>query len=177
MTEFQSEPQTGSDAQPETQKSDAAALQAKLSEAESKYLYLYADFENYKKRAIKERSDLLKFGWESSARELLQILDNLQRGLAHVPAGTDAGFLEGLRMTSRQFEQALEKQGVRKVESLGKVFNPELHEAVGQEASDLPSGEIVKVEREGYTLHGRLLRPARVVISNGQPEKSKSEEK
>lgn len=142
-------------------------LQTQLKDKENKYLYLYADFENYKKRAVKERSDAQKFGWESVARDLLLVLDNLERGLQYAPAGTDANLLAGLQMTAKQFRETLERQGVQIISAVGQVFNPELHEAVGQEPSDQSSGTIIKEEQKGYTLHGRLLRAARVIISSG----------
>jgi len=143
-------------------------LESQVKEKENKYLYLYADFENFKKRSIKERSDSLKFGWESVARELLQTVDNLERALTHIPPNTDKSLVEGLHMVLNQFEAALKKNGVQLIESLEKDFDPNLHEAIGQEKSDLPSGTIVKEHTRGYTLHGRLLRPARVVVSGGQ---------
>jgi molecular chaperone GrpE len=144
------------------------ALQAQVKEKENKYLYLYAEFENYKKRAIKERSDLIKFGWEKVARDLLQTVDNLERALAHTPVGTDKNLVDGLQMVLTQFKSTLQKQGVETIKSLHQPFNPEFHEAIGQEASaEYPSGAIVREEMPGYTLHGRLLRPARVVISTG----------
>jgi len=142
-------------------------LESRLKEQESKYLYLYADFENFKKRSIKERSDLIKFGWENVARELLQIVDNLERALIHVPSSTDKTLVEGLNMVLNQFKNTLQKQGVQHIDSVKKDFDPNLHEAVGQEESELPSGMIVKEHARGYTLHGRLLRPARVIVSGG----------
>lgn len=142
-------------------------LESQVKEKENKYLYLYAEFENFKKRAVKERSDLIKFGWESVARELLQTLDNLERGLAHAPASTDKTLIEGLNMVLNQFKSTLQKQGVQHIDSLKKNFDPNLHEAIGQEDSELPSGMVIKEHTRGYTLHGRLLRPARVVVSGG----------
>lgn len=142
-------------------------LEALAKEKENKYLYLYADFENFKKRSIKERSDLIKYGWEPVARDLLQTVDNLERALEHIPANTDKNLTEGLNMVLNQFKSSLQKQGVQVIESVGKTFDPNLHEAIGQEPSDLPSGTIVKDVTRGYTLHGRLLRPARVVLSSG----------
>lgn len=149
-----------------------ADLEAQVKEKESKYLYLYADFENARKRSIKERSDLIKYGWENIARDLLLVLDNFDRALAFVPAGTDENFASGLKMMAAQFHQALQKQGVEKMNVLGQPFDPNLHEGMGQEASaEVPEGLIVKEHLAGYTLHGRLLRPARVVISSG-PDKT-----
>jgi molecular chaperone GrpE len=142
-------------------------LENQVREKEQKYLYLYAEFENFKKRTLKERSDLIKFGWEPVARDLLQVADNLERALAHTPENTDKNLVQGLNMVLNLFRATMEKQGVQVVQSLGQGFDPNLHEAVGQVPSDKPSGTIVEENQKGYTLHGRLLRPARVVISQG----------
>jgi molecular chaperone GrpE len=145
-------------------------LEAQLKEKEQKYVYLYADFENYKKRVVKERSDLLKYGWENSARELLEVIDNLERALAHMPKEGDASHktLEaGLKMVLNQFRAVLEKQGVQLIQTANQAFDPNLHEAVGQEKSEQPQGHIVREEMKGYTMHGRLLRPSRVIVSGG----------
>ena len=142
------------------------SFEDQLKEKENKYLYLYADFENYKKRTIKERSDLIKFGWEPVARDLLQVVDNLERAIAHMPEGTDANFGAGIKMVLTQFQNVLNKQGVLPV-SIATQFDPNLHEAVGQEPSDQPPGSILKEHVRGYTLHGRLLRPAQVIVSGG----------
>jgi molecular chaperone GrpE len=142
-------------------------LEVQLKEKDAKYLYLYAEFENYKKRAIKERSDAMKFGWENVARDLIEVMDNLERGLAHMPASTDKNLAAGLNMTLTQFRTAMQKQGVALVETVGKPFDPEFHEAIGQEPSEQPEGTIVREQLRGYTLHGRLLRPASVMISSG----------
>src|SRR3954469_1881650 len=115
MENSQQQPQSqGADVSEASQSgAELESLQSQLREKESKYLYLYAEFENYKKRAIKERSDAMKFGWEGVARDLLQVADNLERGLAHAPATTDKNLLEGLNMTLNQFRTAMQKQGVQ----------------------------------------------------------------
>ncbi len=143
-------------------------LEAQLKEKDARYVYLYAEFENFKKRAIKERSDVQKFGWESLARELLQTIDNLERALSHIPLDTDQTLAEGIKMVLNHFKGALQKQGVQQIESLDKNFDPNLHEAVAQENSEHPAGVILKEHSKGYTLHGRLLRPAQVIVSDGQ---------
>lgn len=143
-------------------------LELALKEEKNKYLYLYADFDNYKKRMIKERSDLMKFGWENIARELLAVVDNLERAVAHTTDKVDVNLKQGLDMTLNQFRQTLEKQGVATITTQGAVFNPELHEAMGQEPSELPEGTVTQTLVKGYTLHGRLLRPAKVVVSTGK---------
>ena len=147
--------------------SEIGQLQAKLKEAEQKYIYLYADFENFKKRAIKERQDTIKFGWENVASGLLEVLDNLDRALQFAKPDTDPGLMSGLKMVSQQFKATMEKQGVAEIKSIDQSFNPELHEGVGQIPSEKPEGTIVQEAQKGYTLHGRLLRPSRVLISSG----------
>lgn len=144
-------------------------LAAELQEEKNKYLYLYAEFENFKKRAIKERSDLMKFGWERIASELLDVVDNLERAVDHMPDTTDKNLKTGIEMVLNQFHTTLEKQGVLPITTVGQNFNPELHEAMGQEPSKLPQGVITQALVKGYTLHGRLLRPAKVVVSTGTP--------
>jgi molecular chaperone GrpE len=142
-------------------------LEESVKEKEQKYLYLYAEFENFKKRTIKERSDLIKYGWESVARDLLDVVDNLDRALAYCPPTVDKNLKTGLDMVLEQFKSTLKKQGVESIDSIGKPFNPELHEALSQEASTEETGTILKEQVKGYTLHGRLLRPSRVIVSSG----------
>lgn len=155
------------------------SLKTQLKDAQNKHLYLYADFENYKKRVIKERSDLVKFGHESLVRDLLQVADNLDRALEHT-TNVDA-LVQGIRMVNQQLKDCLSRYGVKPVDALGQKFNPEHHEAVGSEkVADVQDGQVVPGQRpdahyedgsiirehqKGYTLHGRLLRPARVVVA------------
>ena len=143
-------------------------LETQLKDKEAKYLYLYAEFENFRKRSIKERSDSLKFGWEPVARDLLQTLDNLERAVTHMPIDADKNFAEGIKMVLGQFKSTLQKQGVEAIASIQKAFDPNLHEAVAQEPSEHPEGTILKEAQPGYMLHGRLLRPSRVVVSGGR---------
>ena len=159
---------------PETDKSgqessDAVILklQEQVKEAEQKYIYLYAEFENFKKRSIKERQDTLKFACEPVASELLPVLDNLERALQYAKPDTDANLLTGLQMVATQFRSALEKQGVQTIQSIDRPFTPELHEAMGEVPSVKPQGTIIQEHMKGYTLHGRLLRPSRVMVSSG----------
>ncbi len=145
-------------------------LEAQVKEKENKFVYLYAEFENFKKRAIKERSDSIKFGWESVARDLLQQVDNLERAIAHTPATVEKSLVDGLNLVLSEFKSSLQRHGVQTIDCLNKLFDPNLHEAVGQEPSASPAGTITQEFGRGYTLHGRLLRPSRVVISAGQAE-------
>ena len=148
--------------------SEVETLQAKVKEAEQKYVYLYADFENFKKRAVKERQDTIKFGWENVASGLLEVLDNFDRALQFAKPESDPNLINGLKMVAQQFKATLEKQGVAEIKAVDQAFDPELHEGVGQIPSEKPEGTIVQEAQKGYTLHGRLLRPSRVLISSGQ---------
>ena len=170
MTEQNTQPNPSENGASETTSSPdlVAELQAKLKEQEQKYVYLYADFENYKKRAVKERQDIIKFGWENVASELLGVLDNLERAISHAKPDQDIAFVEGVKMVAHQFRSAFEKQGVAVIPTENQLFNPELHEGVGQVPSEKPEGTIAQEHQRGYTLHGRLLRPSRVLVSSGK---------
>jgi len=142
-------------------------LEAQLKEKDAKYLYLYAEFDNFKKRNQKERADLIKFGWEPVARDLLQVVDNLDRALQHIPAGTNSVLVDGIQLVLQQFHGTLSRQGVQTIPTAGQPFDPNFHEALGQIPAPEAAGTILKEELKGYTLHGRLLRPARVILSAG----------
>ena len=145
-----------------------AELEEKVREQEKKYLYLYAEFENFRKRALREHQDLKKFGWEPVARDLLHVLDNMERAITHTdPGKTDKNLIEGLHGITASFRKTLAHQGIQAIETDGKDFDPDLHEAVGQMPSEHGEGRILREETRGYTWHGRLLRPARVVVSSG----------
>ena len=146
-------------------------LQTKLQESEKKYLYLYSEFENFRRRNERERLDYIKFGHEGFLRELLQVVDNFERALAHAKSqnaekGTPLAVItQGIEMVHYQFSEALKAQGVSQVAALGQKFDPALHEAVGEEESGAETGTVVKEMQKGYALHGRLLRAARVVLA------------
>jgi molecular chaperone GrpE len=145
-------------------------LQAKLAESEKKYLYLYSEFENFRRRNERDRLDYIKFGHEGFLKELLQVLDNFERALAHAKSqGGEKGsplaqVVQGIEMIHYQFAEALKAQGVVAVASVGQKFDPALHEAVGEESGSGEPGTVLKEMQKGYQLHGRLLRPARVVL-------------
>lgn len=144
-----------------------AKLEEQLKAEQQKYVYLYADFDNYKKRAAREREDLIKYGFEKAARDLLQVADNLHRAVEHIPDSVDKNLSAGIRMVLEQLNSTLQKHGVTPVAAQGQAFDPHVHEAVGQQPSESPAGTVVMEHQKGYTIHGRLLRPARVVISMG----------
>ncbi len=143
-----------------------ARLQEELAAEKNKYLYLYAEFDNFKKRTLRERSDLVRFGHEGLARELLSVKDNFERGLAS--ASNLESLTEGLRMVAEDMKRTLERFGITEVKTIGEIFDPTLHEAMGQAPG--AAGVVVQEFAKGYTLHNRLLRPAKVVVGSGQTQ-------
>lgn len=137
-----------------------------------KWLRLRAEFENFKKRVQKEKADLLKFGNESLLRALLPVLDNLTRALDHgKEAGGDPSLVEGVELIHKQFINILERFGVKPISAVGELFDPEKHEAVAQEESDLEPNKIMGEVEKGYFYHERLLRPAKVIVAKARGEK------
>lgn len=151
----------------------ADGLETKLQEAEKKYLYLYSEFENFRRRNERERLEFLKFGHESFLRDLLQVLDNFERAIEHAKSlqgekekGSPlAQVSQGVEMIHYQMLDSLKNQGVTQFSTVGSKFDPAFHEAVGEEEADAAPGTIVKELQKGYSLHGRLLRPARVIVA------------
>ncbi|RZA05375.1 MAG: nucleotide exchange factor GrpE [Proteobacteria bacterium] len=166
------ESEESTEAKPQADTAGAEDFQAKFTEANNKYLYLYSEFENFRRRTERDRLDHLKFGHESFLRELLQVVDNFERASEHAKnlAGGEKGsplaqVAQGVEMVHYQMMDALRSQGVAVVNTKGAKFDPAFHEAVGEEDSDAEPGTIVKEMQKGYTLHGRLLRAARVVTA------------
>lgn len=142
------------------------------SDLKDKWMRTAADLENYKKRAAREREEVVKFGNERILKDLLPILDDLDRtiGAANVSQDNAAlmTFLEGARLVQKKFVTQLEKNGVEGFEVLGKAFDPTQHEAVQQVNHDtVPAGGVCQEIRRGFYLNGRLLRPALVAVSLG----------
>lgn len=141
------------------------SLEEQLEKAKQDYLYLAADFENFRKNAIKERSELVKFGNERLLRELLEVVDNFERALESGSSSNDS-LKSGVQMIFEELKQLLQRFGVSEVESKGKPFDPNVHEALSNEPSaETPPGHITQVFKKAYKFHDRLLRPAQVVVA------------
>lgn len=126
-----------------------------------------ADLENYRKRAQKEKEDVQKFGAEKLLKDLLPVMDNLDRALDAASKSTDFdSFLKGVGMTRKSFEDALARHGVKGFSAKGQPFDPRIHEAIQQvETADVPSGHVVYEVARGFHLNDRLVRPAMVVVA------------
>ena len=149
-------------------KKEHEAALGELSATKDRLLRTAADYENFRRRTAKEKQDLERFGSEKVLRDFLPVIDNLERALGHVAEGEGdtSGLREGVEMVVKQFQQALEKQGVTGFDSAGEMFDPELHEAIQQvDSEEHPTGTIVTEFQRGYHIHDRLLRPALVVVA------------
>lgn len=131
-----------------------------------------ADFDNYRKRATREKEEAIRYANSSLLGDLLPLLDNFELGLdaARSAPGADA-ILQGLGMVAKQFRDFLTSSGLEEVKTDGAVFDPNVMEAVGHETDGaVPEGNVLRQTRRGYKLRDRLLRPASVVVSKGPAE-------
>lgn len=149
-----------------------AVLAAKEEECKAlneKYLRLAAEFENYKRLAQRDQREQIKFGNEQLLKELLPVVDNLERAIkaAHDNGGS-AALVQGVDLTLKQLTGSLGKFGVQAVESIGQPFDPGSHQAVSQVPSDkVPGSHVLDEFQKGYRLHDRILRAAMVSVSSG----------
>ena len=145
---------------------DIEALKAKADENWDRYLRTAAELENVRKRATRDVEHARKFALEQFARELLTVVDSFEMGLAAADTADAASLLEGSEATMKQLQHTLERFQVEQVNPEGEPFDPELHEAISmQPSADMEPGSVLAVVQKGYTLNGRLLRAARVVVS------------
>ena len=150
---------------------ESAALQEELAKTQERLLRLQADFDNARKRMLKERQEAHQYGHENLVKDLLGTVDNLDRAIEHARSSDGGDFesmLQGVELVRREFLGVLDKHGVVGIEADGKAFDPEVHEALSQEEdASVPTNTVVRVFQKGYRLRDRLLRPARVVVSKG----------
>lgn len=155
----------------ENLKKQLEAVQRELAESKDRTLRVHADFDNAKKRLAKERAEILRFAGENLMRGLLPILDNFKRALSHtdaVPSNSNHGesLRQGVELIHKQLEDFLAKHGLVRLQVLGTKFDPHFHEAVGHVTSGVHPEDTVAEEVEaGYLLEGKLLRPAKVRIT------------
>jgi len=148
------------------------ALAAKEDEVKSlndKYLRLAAEFDNYKRLAQRDQRDQIRFGNEQLLKELLPVLDNLERAIkAAKDGGSGEALIQGVDLTLKQLNQALGKFGVQVIPTIGQPFDPSGHQAVASVPSDhVPEQHVVEEFQRGYRLHDRILRAAMVTVSTG----------
>jgi molecular chaperone GrpE len=148
--------------------SQAPEPQQPVEEKDDRLLRLAADFENYKKRAARERQEYVTLANERLIGELLPILDDLERALAAAEEHQEAQLEEGVRLVHRSLAGLLERHGVTPISTDGK-FDPYQHEALLSQPSDAEEGAVLDVVQKGYKLGERVVRPARVVVASAPP--------
>ena len=163
------ETEAAADREPKEESTEASLEEAKEESEEdealqTKYMRLMADFQNFKRRAEKTRTDSMAFATEQIALPLLDVMDNFERALDH---DADSGFKDGMVMIFRQLQQVLEKAGVEEIDIEDADFDPNFHNAVMMEDTDaVDSGKISTVLQKGYTLNGKVIRPSMVKVAN-----------
>ncbi len=147
----------------------ASRLREELAGTEDRLLRLQAEFENFRKRALRERQEAAQYGSQNLFKDLVSVVDNLERAIAHAResgGGDLASFLQGVELVMRELLAIFEKNHVTEVEALGRPFDPSLHEAMAQvESGGVPPNTVIEVLQKGFQLRDRLVRPARVILA------------
>ena len=166
----------GSGAEAPLSEDPLAAAKREAAVNYDRYLRAVADLENYRRRATREKDELRQFATVNLLQGILPVLDNLQLGLAAARQQTDATTIaNGLAMVLEQLKSVLDQHGLKEINPVGQKFDPHRHESISHQPSPAVKEEhVLQVVRIGYTLHGRLLRPASVVLSSGPAKKEAS---
>lgn len=148
-----------------------SSLQEENRDLKDRYTRTLADFENFRKRSEREKSDFYKYALQGVLKELLPVLDNFDRALDHAESGDD--FHKGVLLIYKQLVDTLRKHGVKPIDEAGVRFDPNIHEGVMREEDpSVPAQTVTAVLQKGYFLHDRLLRPAMVKVAVGGPEQA-----
>jgi molecular chaperone GrpE len=140
--------------------------QAEIADLKDKLLRNHAEMDNLRKRTQREIADAHKFGVEKFATALLDMLDNMERAL-EADEGNEKAVREGIELTLTSWHEMMKRFEMKRIDAVGEVFDPHLHEALSQLPSDEPAGTVIAQHVAGYTLHGRLIRAAKVLVSSG----------
>jgi molecular chaperone GrpE len=148
-------------------------LRAELNQSKDQTLRCQAELENYRKRAAREMDDHRRYANMGLIRELLPVLDNVQRAIEAAEKSTDgSGLLDGVKLVAQQLQGVLERHHCVKIEALGAPFDPHLHHAILQQPSqEHPANTILMVTQDGYKLHDRVVRPSQVIVSTNASDK------
>ena len=144
----------------------AAALEAERDELLDRLRRTAADFDNFRKRAARDQESLVARAHERLMKALLPVVDDLERALVAAAEHEEAKLEDGVRLVARELHEALRREGLEEIEADGK-FDPHVHEALLSQPSEEEEGSVIEVLQKGYKLGDRVLRPARVVISQG----------
>lgn len=153
-------------AEPEEELDPLQAAQMEISDLKDQLLRKHAEMDNLRKRTQREIADAHKFGVEKFATALLDILDNMERAL-EAEEGNEKAMREGIELTLTSWHEMMKRFEMKRIDAVGKAFDPHLHEALSQMPSEEPEGMVIAQHVAGYTLHGRLIRAAKVLVSSG----------
>ncbi len=172
IDEEETMPETQEKMPPEARTADAKAFK----ELNNKYLRLYAEFDNYKKRVGREKEELIRYSNESLLYELLPAIDNLELALKHASCDPKTGVVQGVEITLKELQRTLEKFGLTRIEAAGKKFDPSVHHAMTQvEREDMEEKMVAEELRAGYLYREKVLRPSLVAVST-KPKKAEEVE-
>lgn len=178
MTPSDESKPSGAEEQPNAGAADAAfagneveRLQQEVREANDRALRAHAELENSRRRWRRDMEDETKYAALPLVRDLLNVLDNLERAIAAAEKSeSNPHLLDGVRMVAQMMHDTLEQHGCKRIETDNVVFDPNLHQAIAQEPSaEIPSGHVTRAVQAGYKLHERVVRPAQVFVSTGAP--------
>jgi molecular chaperone GrpE len=159
-----------------------AELESQIKDLTDRLLRAHAEMDNIRKRAEREKADATKYAISKFARDVVGVADNFQRAVSAVPADTERtavlqSLLDGVTMTEREFLNVLERNGVRRLDPRGEIFNPHLHQAVMEQMNaEVAAGTVLQVFQTGYVIEDRVLRPAMVVVATGGAKPPKDAE-
>lgn len=151
--------------------SDIKKLQDEVEKYKNDYLYLRAEFENFRRHSVKERSEVVKYGAERLLNEILSVVDNFDRALStKVTPESISTYVQGVEMTAGELKAVLQRNGVIEVKCEGAAFDPGFMEALSSEpTNEVPPGYVARVFKKAYKLHDKVIRPAQVVVAK-KPE-------
>jgi molecular chaperone GrpE len=173
-------PEVANDAVPQPEPDPVAVLEAEKTDLKDKLLRVLADMENLRRRTEREVADARAYAVTNFARDMLNVADNIRRGVESVPTearaaadGALKALIEGVELTERDLLKTLERHGVRRLDPQGQKFDPNLHQAMFEVPNpDVPNGTVVQVVQTGYVIGDRVLRPALVGVAKGGPKEN-----
>lgn len=167
--------QTYADAVDESDAAEAEAAVDELTKWRELAMRTAAEYDNYRKRCVKDREEFCRYANRSLLEELLPVIDNFEMGMMMAGQDTSSMIYIGMSMVQKQLNDFLSSQGVEAIPTeVGQAFDHNIHEAIQSEASDAPEGTIIRILRRGYNLKGRLLRPANVIVAAAKDEETKA---
>lgn len=164
-----SEQETANDSKQEAVSNEQPTAEQKIAELNDKYIRLYAEFDNFRKRSMRERADYLKYAGEEVFKDILPVVDDFERGLKAAETATDVKSVsEGVQLIYNKLTSILKHKGIEMMESKGKDFNPETMEAITNIPAPTPDlkGKVVDEVEKGYSLNGKVIRFAKVVVGS-----------